>query len=227
MKKKILLLLLLLVSILPLAACGKTSIDLNDYLIEERNHLFTANDDLYNVTLSTGMREVDYNLDGVVGEKVDFGVLTFSRNDSNPLSNDQYSYVVKINEESLSGKLEKNPVNNSYVVDLEISIPEDASVAVQINFTGYTFKETLTNTSNDFTVDSAKALTIANKELKTELENITTNNSKIEVVMKILKDSSNTELNNYFWYIGVVSTTGDTLGILIDANTSEVIAKKV
>ena len=216
-----------MVLILPLSACGKVSVDLNDYLIEERNHLFTANDDLYSVSLSTGMRESDYNLDGVVGEKVEFGVLTFSRNDNNPLSNDQYSYVVKINEESVSGNLEKNPVNNSYVIDLEMSVPVDATVAVQINFTGYTFKETLTNTSSDFTVDSTTALTIANKELKTELENITSNNTNIEVVMKILKDSSNTELNNYFWYIGVVSTTGDTLGILIDANTSEVIAKKV
>ena len=216
-----------MVLILPLSACGKVSVDLNDYLIEERNHLFTANDDLYSVSLSTGMRESDYNLDGVVGEKVEFGVLTFSRNDNNPLSNDQYSYVVKINEESVSGNLEKNPVNNSYVIDLEMSVPVDATVAVQINFTGYTFKETLTNTSSDFTVDSTTALTIANKELKTELENITSNNTNIEVVMKIIKDSSNTELNNYFWYIGVVSTTGDTLGILIDANTSEVIAKKV
>lgn len=227
MKKKFLLFLLLLVSIIPLSACGKTSINLNDYLIEERNHLFTANDEMYNITLSTGMREKDYNFDGIVGEKVEFGVLTFARLDNAPLSNDQYNYVVQINEETLSGNLEKNPTNNSYVVDLEMSVPIDATIAVQINFTGYTFKQTLTNSSNDFAVDSENALKIANKELQDNLVNLTQNNTKIEVVMKILKDNSNVELNHYFWYIGVISTNGDTLGILIDANTSEIIAKKV
>ena len=45
--------------------------------------------------------------------------------------------------------------------------------------------------------------------------------------MKILKDSSNAEINHYYWYVGVISTNGETLGILIDTNTGEIIAKKV
>ena len=39
--------------------------------------------------------------------------------------------------------------------------------------------------------------------------------------------SSNQESNRFYWYIGVISTNGETLGLLIDANTSEIIAKKV
>ena len=45
--------------------------------------------------------------------------------------------------------------------------------------------------------------------------------------MKILKDHSDSELKTYYWYIGVVATNGETLGILIDANSGEIIAKNV
>ena len=45
--------------------------------------------------------------------------------------------------------------------------------------------------------------------------------------MKIMKDHSNEDLKNYYWYVGIISTNGDTMGILIDANNGEIIAKKV
>ena len=64
--------------------------------------------------------------------------------------------------------------------------------------------------------------------IQEELNNITSDkNNKIEVVVKNLKDYSNSEVKNYYWYVGVISTNGDTLGILIDASTGDVIAKKV
>ena len=60
-----------------------------------------------------------------------------------------------------------------------------------------------------------------------EIENILKDkNVKIEVVMKIMKDYSQVDLKNYYWYVGAISTNGDTLGILIDANDGEIIAKK-
>ena len=64
--------------------------------------------------------------------------------------------------------------------------------------------------------------------LKADIKNVLANkNVNIEVVMKVLKDHSNQDLKNYYWYIGVVATTGETFGILIDANNGNIIAKKV
>lgn len=226
MKKKLLIFTLLAVCLFSLSACGKSKIDLANYLIEERNNLFTANDDLYNVTLSSGMREEDYNFDGKISPKVEFAVLTLTRNDGSPLANDTYTYIVTINEDKRTGTMEKSPVDNSYAVDLETAIADDAEISVSISFTGYHFKQELTNTSNDFSVDKNTALSIANKELEHDLKNVMSDNAKIEVVMKILKDYSNIE-KSYYWYIGVISTNGETLGILIDANSGEIIAKKV
>ena len=228
MKKKILTFLLLAVTILSFTGCGKNNVDLSNYLIEERNTLYTAQDDLYTVTLSNGLREENYSLDGVVGNMVDFAVLTLVKNNSDPLANDTYSYTVTVNENTYTGELVKSETDNSYSADLGINIPTDSTINVKITFTGYVFDKELENTYSSFAVDKNKAIEIANKELKTELENLTTDkNNKIEVVMKLLKDHSNSELKTYYWYIGIISTSGETLGILIDANSGDVIAKKV
>jgi hypothetical protein len=42
-----------------------------------------------------------------------------------------------------------------------------------------------------------------------------------------MKDYSSYEIKNYYWYVGIISTNGDTMGVLLDANTGEDIAKKV
>lgn len=228
MKKKILTFLLIVASVFGLSACGKSNINLNDYIIEERHTLFTAQDNLYTVTLSSGLREENYALDGIVNNKIDFAVLTIARNNADPLSNDTYTYTVVVNDQTYTGDMEKSATDNTYSADLMVNIPADATVNAEIKFTGYTFNQPLENTSNSFTVDKSKAIEIANTELKTELENLTADkNNKIEVVMKLLKDYSNTELKTYYWYVGIVSTNGETLGILIDANSGNIIAKKV
>jgi len=227
MKKKLLIFTLLALLIFGLTACGKNSIDLNKYLIEERDNLFIANDNIYNVTFSSGMRENNYNLDGIVNDKVEFGVLTLMRNDANPLANDTYEYIVTINEEEFKGIMEKSPIDNSYAVDIEKKVEDNAIINVKINFTGYKFNQDLTNISNNFEIKKDQALKIANNELKESIKDIQSdNNVKFEVVMKILKDSS-TETNRFYWYIGVIATSGETLGILIDSNTGDIIAKKV
>ncbi len=228
MKKKILLLALCVLSLGTLTACGNSKLDLNDYLIESRNTLYSASDDLYTLTLSTGKREMEYNLDGIIHEMTDFSLLTFARNDGEPMANDTYTYNITIGEEVLSGAFNKSQVDNTYTIDLERAIPNDASIKAEINFTGYSFNQDLLDTTADFSVDMKTALKTANKELSEDITNILKDkNVKIEVVTKILKDYSTEDLKRYYWYVGVISTNGDTLGVLIDANSGEVIAKKV
>lgn len=227
MKKKIAICALVCLFALTLCACGKNHFNIGEYVIEKREQLFTANDDLYSVSLSVGQREKDYNFDGIVNEMTPFAILTLNRNDNLPLANDTYSYIVTIGENSFSGFLTKNN-DNSFSADLETEISENQTINTQISFTGYTFNKNLENTSSNFQVDSNSALKIAQKELKSDIENlINDKNVKIEIVTKIMKDYSSKELKNYYWYVGIISTNGDALGILIDANNGDVIAKKV
>ncbi|MCQ2556327.1 MAG: hypothetical protein MJ149_03245, partial [Clostridia bacterium] len=77
-----------------------------------------------------------------------------------------------------------------------------------------------------FQVDRNAGLQIASAELKDGINGLA-KNSKFEAVMKVVKDYSTVEAKNYYWYVGIVSNEGDTLGVLIDANSGAVIAKKV
>ena len=210
-----------------LSACGTTNISLADYLIEHRNNLFTSSDNLYSVSFSTGLREKDYNFDGEISELIPFGILTLTRNDGQPLANDVYSYIVTIDGTAHSGYLEKS-TNNSFSADLEVNTTGKEEINVQISFTGYTYKQNLENTGSNFQVDSLTAIKVAENELKKELQNLLKDkNVKIEVVMKIMKDYSIKESKNYYWYVGIISTSGNTMGILIDAQNGDIIAKKV
>ncbi len=228
MKKKILICMMLAIALLGFTACGSSKIDLNDHLIERRNNLFVAEDELYCVSFSSGQHEQNYALDGIKNAMEDFGILTLNRLDGNPLANDTYTYIVTINDQQYTGYLESSAVDNSYSADLAVAVNDDAVINVQISFTGYNINKDLTNVSSSFNVDSSTALSIANEELSEGISNITSDkNVSFEVVMKILKDSSNPEGISYYWYVGVVSTNGDTLGILIDANSGDIVAKKV
>ena len=227
MKKKFLLAMVIMFCIFGFVGCGKSSFNISDYLIEKRDTLFTANDDLYCVTFSTGLREENYNFDGTVNKLIPFGILTISRLDNQPMTNDAYSCIVEINDQSYSGFLEKGS-NNSYSIDLEVSALCEDNITASVSFTGYTFKQQLQNVNKDFEVDQQTALKIAEKELKQPINNILKNkNVKIEMVAKIMKDHSSADLKNYYWYVGVISTNGDSLGVLISTTTGEIISKKV
>lgn len=228
MKKKFLLFGIALSCVFLLSACAtKKELDLNNYIIEQRDNLYVAMDDLYSATLSSGLREENYSFDGAITNKVPFAILTFSKLDNLPLANDTYSYTITIGEEQLTGSLEKSQLDNTYSVDLEKEIANDAVINLQIKFTGYNFNKEMENISSSFQVDCPTAIKIATKELKNEIKNTLNENNKIEVVTKILKDYSSSEVKAYYWYIGVVATSGETFGILIDSSTGNIIAKKV
>lgn len=228
MKRKIFIFALILASLFSLSACGKKSdATISDYLIEERNSLFVGSDSLYCVTLSSGKREKNYAFDGVINEKVDFAILTLSRLDNSPLSNDTYNYAVTIGENTYTGELVKSDVNNSYSADLEIGISDADAITTQVSFAGYTFNQNLENLTSQFAIKKDDALRIANENLSNQIKNQISANTQVEVVMKILKDYSASDCKNFYWYVGSISTDGDTLGVLINANSGEVVAKKV
>lgn len=226
MKKKILILFLAICS-LTFIACGNKGLTLKDYIIEERQTLYTAQDDLYTASFSSGMRESNYSFDGVKNDMVEFGIICFARTDSKTMATDHYAYTLKINDQTYTGNLQQSESDSSYSADIQVCAPADATISVKIDFTGYTFNKDMANTTAEFAVDHSKALDIAGKELKQSMKNLSADkNNKMEAVMKIVKDTS-TEDSHYYWYVGVVSTNGDVLGVLVDSTTGEIIAKKV
>lgn len=227
--KKLLVFGLVVASLFTFSACGKkNNVDINNCLIEQRQNIFVANDKMYCVTLSSGLREQNYAFDGKIGSMTEFGILTLARLDNKPLAEDDYAFIITIGDEKFTGYLTPSEVDNTYSADLGRKINDDATITASIGFTGYNFEESLTNVSKNFTVDANTAIKLANENLQDSMKNLTSEpNTNLEAVMKIIKDYSTSETQNFYWYIGVVSTNGETIGILIDTNTGDIIAKKV
>ena len=228
--KKVLLILTAILSMIAFVGCGsskKNETNFNNHLIEIRNNLFAGEDDTYYATVCTGEREQDYALDGVVGNLVPFGIVTLARLDNERLGSDEYPFTLIVNGENVTGCLEKSPYDNTYSADIEQVIADDAEIELKLVVDGNNVSQTLTNVSSSFGVDKDRAITIACDELSDSIKNISNEKGSVsEAFIKILKDYSG-ESNRYYWYVGIISPEGKTSGVLIDANSGDIISKKV
>lgn len=228
--KKILCVLSIVFCGIMFVGCGgnkKNEINFNNHLIEIRNNLFAGESDVYYATICTGQRENEYALDGVVNELVPFGIVTFARLDNGLLNQDEYAFTLVVNGENITGSLEKSPYDNTYLADIEQVIPDDAEIRLELVVDGANFSKDLTNISSSFGVNKDRAISIACEELKESVKNLSTEENNLsEAFIKILKDYSG-ENNRYYWYIGIISPEGKTSGVLIDANSGDIISKKV
>lgn len=228
--KKVLLILTAILSMIAFVGCGsskKNETNFNNHLIEIRNNLFAGEDDTYYATVCTGEREQDYALDGVVGNLVPFGIVTLARLDNERLGSDEYPFTLIVNGENVTGCLEKSPYDNTYSADIEQVIEDDAEIELKLVVDGNNVSQTLTNVSSSFGVDKDRAITIACDELSDSIKNISKEKGSVsEAFIKILKDYSG-ESNRYYWYVGIISPEGKTSGVLIDANSGDIISKKV
>lgn len=227
MKKFLCALTIALVAVM-FVGCGKEkkAVDtINNHIIEVRNNLFVGSDEKYYATFITGEREEPYALDGVVNSRVPFGIVTLSSVDNAELDNTEYGFVLTIGEEEKTGKLQKSPYDNTYSADIGISAPDDAEIKLAVTVDGHKFEQTLYNESKNFKISQSDAINIVGKALANEIDTML-NEGSVEAMIKILKDYSG-ETNRYFWYVGIVSSNGKTIGVLIDVNTGEIISKKI
>ena len=226
--KKVICALLLCCSLL-FVGCGnkdkKTADYIGNHIIESRNNIYMGQDDNYYATFCSGEREEPYELDGVVNDKVPFGIITLSRHDNSKLSNDEYLFTITINGESSSGTLVKSPYDNTYSADIEKSVDDNVEISLKVNINGTHFSQNLYNESKNFEVSQEKAIEIASKELSNVLKEMS-GKKTAEAMVKILKDYSG-ESNRYFWYVGLVGFDGKTAGVLIDAYTGEIVSVKL
>ena len=229
MRKIICILSIALCGVL-LVGCGNSSkneTNFNNHLIEIRNNLFAGQDDTYYATVCTGEREKEYALDGVVNELTPFGIVTLARLDNEMLAKDEYTFTLVVNGQNITGSLEKSPYDNTYSADIEQVIADDAEITLELVIDGTNFSQTLSNVSSEFVVAKDRAITIACDELKDSIKDLSKEKGCYsEAFIKILKDYSG-ESNRYYWYVGIISPEGKTSGILIDANSGDIISKKV
>lgn len=171
-------------------------------------------------SISSGVREEDYKMDGRSGKKVDFALLCVRPAQENNATQ-KISGSLTIDGTALPVVLELNPFNGFYMLDLErrLSGQEQISFA----YAGQTIA--LQCESNSFAVNDLDAIRIAAENLSDKiLECRRGNNLGAECYLRVLDRRTN-QLDSTFWCLTVVTEQNKTYSIVISAKDGSVLAK--
>lgn len=219
--KKFLSLAFVLVCVGMLASgCGKKT---EDYVRENMSektevYFFGERDEFYS-TLSSGQREEIYLMNGKSEDNVDFSLLTVN------FFNETYGKLITVklfvDEEEHLVNLELNPLNSTYMLDLERKFSGHESVTVEYNG----MQVELLNKSKDFGIDADKAIEIASKELSkliTKEKKMSTLNA--ECYLRVL-DSRANNFEDLFWVFTVVNVKNEDYSVIISTIDGSVLSK--
>ncbi len=191
---------------------------------EVRQNLFTGKTDNIEVSLMSGMREEDYVVNGYCSTPIEFGVLTFKVNNQVVMP-EQVNYVLTVGTARYDGVLEHNPFDGSYVADLKRIIDSEDVISAKIIAGEFVDSVELISVTKDFNVDFNQALKIACSELDNSLKQFIENSSfRAECYVKLINDDE--ILNVYYWYVNFVGVNGNTVSVIIDPITKQIMAKK-
>jgi len=223
--RKFLLGILLCALCVIFTGCNTSTLDLVlENMAEVRYNVFSGEDDVVSLTFMSGKRENPYVVNGVCEKTVDFGLLTVKfKNDDLPTS---ANYRINADDLEYSGALEFNNYENTFLVDIQKIVSDDTNITVAVIVGSDIYEVTLISQTKAFEITWYTALQIAVEEMKEDLQNYVKNNTLDgEVYVKVIVDINN-QFSNYYWYVCIVNSDGDTNAVIIDPTSGEVIAKK-
>ena len=222
--KKILLGALLILMTVVFSACGADKIDLvKANIAEVRYNVFSGENEEYTATFMSGERENPYIVNGVKEDIVEFGMLTIKYKSSDmPIV---AQYTLKIDEQEFKGNLEYNKYDGTLMVDIGKIVSDNAVIELTVTTDNGDSKCTISPKTENLEITWASALEIAVEEFGDEINDfITKGNFNGEVYIKIITDL-NSSFDDYYWYVSIVGSNGNSMGVIIDPHSGEVIAK--
>jgi len=227
MDKRIFFVIAMIVcSVLFVSGCnGKLTFMARRVISEYRECLFVANFKNFNATFTGGEREKYYRYDGFSTELVEFGAVSVSFSNP-PKVNEQIQYVLFIDTIQYNGALEFNPIDNTYVADIEKNISPKADVYLRVYGGGVDEQSVMTCISKDWRISYKQACTIMLKEYKKELKSQTQSNKlNGEIFIKLVGEHVN-NFNSICWYVNYIGRDGTNFVCIIDVNSGEIVGKK-
>lgn len=182
---------------------------------------FVGETENFKVSMSSGLREQDYAVDGVRGDLVEFCVLSVV-----PVGGvDTFGleYTVEINEDTHQGVFEQSPFDHSLASDLGLSVADSDEVFVYIILNNETEIAKLNCISSDFEIKETLAVNIAVEHLLPKISALLEDKKSIEGYCKVI--SSDKNLGIYFWYVSFVNTDFTRIAVIIDPASGEIIAE--
>lgn len=187
-----------------------------DNIAEARFYLKTAAADnpIGTVHLYSGLRETDYQADGIATPTTPFTVLSVEPQDDKLVYNGCITTEIALNDDApITVVLEKNPYGNNYAADLGQAVAADAKVVVTFKTGSQTVGVTeLANVMPADAIAWDTALEIACQNLKS----VVNTEQRMETSTKILCDNST--VNTPYWFVSFVSEDGNRYFVVIDSH---------
>lgn len=222
--KKIVLFFILIFSVAIFGCQENINTLMQERLSEVRYNLFCFSSDEINIKFTSGFREDPYVLNGKSENKKEFGIITVKFLKEIPNKNANPNFVITIEDMDFDGGFELNPFDQTYVQDIKTFVLDEANISIKISFGELNFEATLKNVSKQFEINHKDALNIFIKEFKKEIISLTKLNKNFEVYVKIIDDPS-LEINKNYFYVCLLSDSGDSFSAIIDPITKLVLAK--
>ena len=224
-KTKFILVFIFFFSFLIFYGCkDNINILVQEKISEVRFNLFSISSDEISINFTSGFRENPYILNGKSENKKEFGVITVKFLKEQENKSTPPNFVITINDMDFDGEFELNPFDQTYCSDIETYVLDDSSIFIKIMWGEYSFEGELKNISKTFNLSSKKALNIFIKEYNKNIKSLIKNNIDFEVYVKIINDPS-INLDKYYFYVCLITTHGESMSIIIDPISQEILAK--
>ncbi len=220
MKKKICLGLMLACLSIGLFGCGKTTADyVEDNMSEWTSVFYYGEAENFYASISSGVREEPYLMNGSSENKVDFALLSVCFNEG--LGQDLIKATLTIDGTQSEVELEINGLNNCFMVDLERRLTGDE--VVTLSYEGQEIS--LENLSNNFVVNDQQAIEIASAELEEEITKLKSGSHlNAECYLRVLDKQAN-NFDGTFWCFTVINVENETYSIIISTADGSILAK--
>lgn len=209
---------LLLLGLLPaLAACGE-QYDYTKHISEERRDIFRAETEEFTLTLSCVSREYPYASDGVACPMSDIVEISLI-----PVKAELVDYRVYWVTETgdWGGETSFRGAFGDFFYSQSVErFPED-SVSLRVEWEDEVREITATSVKNEATLSVSEVLSFAVEAEREHIERMTSGGSFCgEFYIRLLRRDRN------YYYVGIVDTNGETLSLLLDSETGEVLARR-
>jgi hypothetical protein len=189
-------------------------------LSELRDEVLVGGDESVKITLSSGIRENPFVIDGTPSlERTEFSVVIVEGDFG---GEEELSYTLRSGEKTYEGKLTKHPFKDSYSVEIsEKTLSFAAFTLSGHNFAGnYELKSVKT----EETITATEAVEIAEERLKNSIKKFS-DGGKInaELYVRLIKNPISAE-EGYFWYVAYAPEKYTVYAVLINSSSRDIVA---
>lgn len=209
------------ISIIILEALSISSSKKYNLTSQIQYNYFLLKNDNYIAELSCGLREDNFDYDGISNNKLEYGILKveiygFTGYASN------IDVVLNISDKNYPYILEKNPFDNSYMCDLEFIIQNNNKIKLKINAIDNNFNE-FECVSNLWKMNYKSAQQKGYDVYNSFIKENNKNNKSCECYLTVIYNGY--QNTNYYWVFKVQTTDLKSKMIVIDTNTCEIVLK--